>query len=264
MKTKLIALAGASALALTTAVAPLSANAAPAQQLTTAQPASELGSGSAASGTSSAAKVPAKKTAKKRPTLKSGSKGSNVTAAQKRLKQLGYFLPSVDGKFGPSMKQAIWAIQKAAKIKRTGKVDAKTWSALDRGTRPKAKTKKGYVVEVNKKSQLLMIVSNGKVKTIFNTSTASGKTYRSQGRTSRAHTPTGTFRVYRQINGPRISHLGYLYRPKYFTGGYAVHGEFFDVPAYPASHGCVRVSNPAMDYLWKKGVFPKGTKVKVY
>ncbi len=190
----------------------------------------------------------------KRTTLTSGAKGAQVTEAQKRLVQLGYFLPKVDGKFGPSMRQSVWAIQKAAGISRTGKVDAKTWKALDRGVRPKAKSKKGYVVEVNKGRQLLLLVKNGKVTKTFNTST---------GR-SGWRTPSGHYSVVRQINGVRHSRLGYLYRPKYFKGGYAVHGEYFDVPSYPASHGCVRVSNPAMDWLWGKGRMPLHTKVWLY
>jgi lipoprotein-anchoring transpeptidase ErfK/SrfK len=40
-----------------------------------------------------------------------------------------------------------------------------------------------------------------------------------------------------------------MYRPNYFYGGYALHGSS-SVPAYPASHGCVRITVPAMDRLW--------------
>jgi lipoprotein-anchoring transpeptidase ErfK/SrfK len=40
-----------------------------------------------------------------------------------------------------------------------------------------------------------------------------------------------------------------MYRPDYFHGGYAVHG-MTSVPAYPASHGCVRMTVPAMDRMW--------------
>jgi lipoprotein-anchoring transpeptidase ErfK/SrfK len=64
--------------------------------------------------------------------------------------------------------------------------------------------------------------------------------------------------VYRQINGWRRSPLGLLYRPKYFSGGYALHGST-SVPAYPASHGCVRVNTRAMDHLWPR--VPVGTPV---
>ena len=31
-----------------------------------------------------------------------------------------------------------------------------------------------------------------------------------------------------------------MYHPSYFSSGYAVHGSE-SVPAYPASHGCVRI-----------------------
>ena len=40
-----------------------------------------------------------------------------------------------------------------------------------------------------------------------------------------------------------------MYRPNYFYGGYALHG-MTSVPAYPASHGCVRMTVPAMDRMW--------------
>jgi lipoprotein-anchoring transpeptidase ErfK/SrfK len=40
-----------------------------------------------------------------------------------------------------------------------------------------------------------------------------------------------------------------MYRPNYFYGGYAVHG-MTSVPAYPASHGCVRMTVPTMDRMW--------------
>jgi lipoprotein-anchoring transpeptidase ErfK/SrfK len=42
--------------------------------------------------------------------------------------------------------------------------------------------------------------------------------------------------------------LGFLYSPFYFYGGYALHGSN-SVPAFPASHGCVRVEIEDMDFL---------------
>ena len=57
---------------------------------------------------------------------------------------------------------------------------------------------------------------------------------------------------------------GPLYRPKYFAGdGVAIHG-YSSVPATPASHGCVRVTNAAIDMLWSSGILPIGTAVWVY
>ena len=39
------------------------------------------------------------------------------------------------------------------------------------------------------------------------------------------------------------------YKPMYFYGGYAIHGNP-SVPPYPASHGCVRVPNFVADRLY--------------
>lgn len=65
---------------------------------------------------------------------------------------------------------------------------------------------------------------------------------------SPCHTPTGTFKVYREggVNcKSSIFPLGEGGAPMphcaFFDGGYAVHGSY-EVPAYNASHGCVRVT----------------------
>jgi len=39
---------------------------------------------------------------------------------------------------------------------------------------------------------------------------------------------------------------------QYFDDGYAMH-EFSDVPAYPASHGCIRVSSEEAQTVWQFG-----------
>jgi lipoprotein-anchoring transpeptidase ErfK/SrfK len=71
--------------------------------------------------------------------------------------------------------------------------------------------------------------------------------------------------VYREVNAMHSStlELGDMWRPKFFTGGIAVHGSS-SVPAFPASHGCVRVSNSAMDWIWDTWGAPSGTPVVVY
>ena len=57
--------------------------------------------------------------------------------------------------------------------------------------------------------------------------------------------------------------MGALWRPRYFNGGIAIHG-YTSVPGYPASHGCTRVSNAGMDYVWSAGLAPTGRRVWVY
>ena len=74
----------------------------------------------------------------------------------------------------------------------------------------------------------------------------------------------GLFRTDRQRpDGWWEGDLGKIYRPKYFVGGIAIHG-MTSVPAYPASHGCVRLSLPAMDFLWAQDLVPLGTPVWVH
>src|SRR5690242_21634742 len=58
-----------------------------------------------------------------------------------------------------------------------------------------------------------------------------------------------TASVYWRYNGWQPGALGSMYRPDYFHGGYALHGMTL-VPAYPASHGCVRMTVPTMDRMW--------------
>jgi lipoprotein-anchoring transpeptidase ErfK/SrfK len=70
--------------------------------------------------------------------------------------------------------------------------------------------------------------------------------------------------VYSQFSdGWEKGELGTLWRPKFFVGGVAVHGEN-NVPGYPASHGCVRLSNPAMDMIWAQNYMPLGSTVFVH
>ena len=64
-------------------------------------------------------------------------------------------------------------------------------------------------------------------------------------------TVTGSFSIYRRIDGWRESDLGMLWRPNYFHAGYALHGST-SVPTYAASHGCVRVTIPAMNRVWSQ------------
>jgi hypothetical protein len=77
-------------------------------------------------------------------------------------------------------------------------------------------------------------------------------------------TPSGLHEVNRQrAEGWWEGDLGSIYRPKYFVGGVAVHGSG-SIPNYPASHGCVRVSVPAMDWIWETGIMPLDTSVWVH
>jgi len=98
---------------------------------------------------------------------------------------------------------------------------------------------------------------------ILNTSTGSGQAYQQGGQTYTALTPAGQFTIFRQVDRLDPGPLADLWRPKYFNGGIAIHGAAV-VPGYPASHGCARLSNAAIDWIWSSNQAPIGTRVWVY
>lgn len=124
---------------------------------------------------------------------------------------------------------------------------------------------------MNKAVQVLHIVRGGYAVWTLNTSTGSGQPYTAESKKEPgkvlkgdAQTPEGTFTVNRERpDGWWEGELGRLYRPKYFSGGIAVHGSG-NIPNYPPSHGCVRVSVAAMDFIWAQDLMPKGSAVLVH
>ncbi len=197
-------------------------------------------------------------------TLRRGDTGDAVRALQRRLDRLGYWVGESDGVFGVLTEQAVYALQEAAGLRPDGIVGARTHGALDDGKRPDARSTDGHLAEVDLDRQLLMIVDDGQVSRIFHTSTGTFEHYTYQGRTYLADTPRGRWTIDWQVDGWRDGPLGRLYRPKYFQQqGIAIHG-YPSVPPYPASHGCVRVTLAAMDWLWAQDVLPKKTRVWVY
>ena len=198
------------------------------------------------------------------PPLGLGSTGAAVGAVQTRLLALGYWLPGVTGVFDSLTQQAVYAFQKYARLPRTGMVDLVMHNRLGRAERPVPRSTSGYWLEIDKTRQILIVANGGRSTWTFNASSGSDHPYTLDGVGYGAHTPEGTFRVIRSVDGYDKSPLGQLYRPRYFTDtGVAVHG-YTDVPPYPASHGCVRVSNSAMDFIWANNVMPIGANVWVY
>lgn len=196
--------------------------------------------------------------------LRLESTGPAVQELQQRLSDLGFWLGEIDGNYGQLTRQAVMAFQKAEDLDRDGVAGPKTREQLPTASRPTPRTDEGDRIEVDLERQLLLVVRGGQVQWAFNTSTGNGEAYdRPSGGTGVARTPRGDFEIERQINGVRKADLGLLYRPKYFHGGIAVHGSG-SIPAHPASHGCVRLANAAMDLLWASDVAPVGTEVDVY
>jgi peptidoglycan hydrolase-like protein with peptidoglycan-binding domain len=140
---------------------------------TTSAPVSSPAPGPTVSAAPTTPATPAPLSPTPRRKLKSGAEGPDVLALQQRLTELGYWNGKADGKFGDTTRQAVYALQKAAGLGRDGSVGPKTFKALDRGVRPKARSTGGTLVEIDLKRQLLLLVTDGQVTQAFNTSTGS-------------------------------------------------------------------------------------------
>lgn len=247
----------------TASTAPASTSAAPATKTTTARTTSTTSASTSSAPSTTTPTVPV------RDTLLSGMQGQDVKALQQKLNSLGYWNGAAGGTYGDLTSQAVMAYQKAAGIEADGAAGPQTTAALARNVRPTVRTTTGSAIEIDKEQQLVKVVIDGRLKYIFNTSTGSGQTYIQKGdpgqppTTEVATTPEGSFTIERSIDGMRKSKLGELWRPRYFYDGYALHGSN-SVPAYPASHGCVRLANGVIDFVWSADLAPIGRTVLVY
>ena len=195
-------------------------------------------------------------------TLELGEGGDAVAALQQRLVDLGYWLGQPDGSYGQLTRQAVMAFQKVEGLGRDGVAGPVTQERLAVAGRPTPRGGSGLEIDLDR--QVLFVVDGGAVRWAINTSTGNGEAYTSSsGGSAVAATPPGQYEIRREIDGLREAPLGTLYRPKYFNGGIAIHGSG-SIPAQPASHGCARVTNSAMDMLWATGVAVIGTPVWVY
>jgi hypothetical protein len=159
------------------------------------------------------------------PRLRPGSRGPSVRELERRLAGLGYALRTVDGHYGSDTAEAVLAFQKVQGLPWTGRVTARVWRALEGAATPRARFARGNHIEVDKRRQLLFVIRAGRVVLVSHVSTG-----------ATGNTPVGRWRVYRKVTGWDWV----LWYPMYFLRGFAIHG-YPSVPAYPASHGCVRV-----------------------
>ncbi len=196
------------------------------------------------------------------PNLRLGDHGAAVLALQRRLAALGYEVRKPDGELGSETSHAVVAFQKVNRLERDGVAGPKTMKALAGPRRPSPRQHgSGLHIEADLTLQVVYVVSDGRIEQILDASSGSGQQYVVDGDVRIAHTPEGSFRVERKINGWHRSVLGLLYRPAFFVGGYALHGAP-NVPPFPASHGCIRITTTAMDGLYDRLAF--GTPVLVY
>ena len=201
-----------------------------------------------------------------------GNASGNIAVAQQRLLDLGFWLTAADGTYGLTTQQAVMAYQKWNGLSPSGKIDTPTGQRLSfPNCRPTpSRLGGGDLLEVDKGRQLAFFILSGKLAWTANTSTGGGYFYEETDKinggrvTGTAITTNGTFKIYRVSDDPQYhGTLGTLYRPRFIVGGIAMHG-YPNVPNYPASHGCVRVTNAFMDFVWGANLLPIGRTVVIH
>ncbi len=187
--------------------------------------------------------------------LARGASGQQVVQLQQRLAAKGLYRGAIDGRYGPATQQAVMAFHKVNRLPREWDWRASDWDRLAAYTGPdNLPNRPGEPdrFEVDITRQVAHLVKGGKLVATFPIASGNGELFRgSNGNLVPARTPRGNYRFQRSIDGMRISYLGQLWRPWYFVGGYAIHGSP-SVPAYPASHGCVRLTMSDANWVFGK------------
>ena len=151
---------------------------------------------------------------------------------QQLLADLGFMAQTgVTGRPGDETTVAVLAFEKWRGMARDGVLSAGVLKALAHATRPEpVRHAPGKRVELLLDRQLALAIVNDRVERVFHISSGAG-----------GRTPSGSFRVYRKERlSWSVPFSVWMPWASYFTGGIAFH-EYGYVPAYPASHGCVRM-----------------------
>jgi hypothetical protein len=151
---------------------------------------------------------------------------------QQLLAGLGFMAATgVTGAPGDETSVAVLAFQKWSGLPRTGALDARTTVAIENAARPQPVLRRpGKRVEILLGRQVALAIVDNRVQRVFHISSGA------YGRT-----PSGRFRVYRKERMSwSVPFSTWMPFASYFVGGIAFHA-YPSVPAYPASHGCVRM-----------------------
>jgi hypothetical protein len=176
--------------------------------------------------------------------LQVGSKGSSVKALQRRLAALKYYPGSIDGNFGTSTLEAVWAFYEIQRLTPHNYVDAAMKWALAHPKAPQPLVRGGGAnrIEISLTHETLVLWRNNQVQLISHVSTGGHYSFCSPGGgCGVAITPTGNYHMIVFMRGWVKVPLGEMYNPSFFIGtAFAIHGDT-DVPLAPVSHGCVRI-----------------------
>lgn len=171
---------------------------------------------------------------------------------QKRLVALRY-LPAgaATGKWDDRTRHAVMAFQAWHGLARDGIVGVQTLAALE-GASPPRPAGQGRRVEVyRERGVTLLVEQGGLVRALHSSSGAPGFV-----------TPRGNYAVFRKEERSwSVPYKVWLPYASYFNGGIAFHA-WADVPAGPASHGCVRLPQHEAPFAYT--FMAIGTPVSVF
>jgi hypothetical protein len=179
--------------------------------------------------------------------------GTQITLAQTFLAAAGWLDPGeVTGELDYATSQALTAFEAWNGLERDGALTATSFERLLRSSRPTPRqTDPGRSIEVYRDLGVLLLVENGRVVRAVHTSTGFG-----------GRTPSGSFHVYRKEQlSWSVPFKVWMPWASYFVGGIAMHAYPY-VPAYAASHGCVRLPAPEAQRVYAFAF--QGTPVHVY
>jgi lipoprotein-anchoring transpeptidase ErfK/SrfK len=170
---------------------------------------------------------------------------SEVREAQILLNQLGYPAGVVDGVDGAQTRRGLCAWRRLeGRTASRGPRTTTEQKALRKSERLPAATA-GRGVTVDKTCQTVYYRDGGRWQKVLKASTGSGGLPR-----------VASYKVERTWAGWHTSSKypsssPNMYNTLYFSGSIAIHGSK-QVPTYPASHGCVRVTTKGADYLFAR------------
>ena len=183
-----------------------------------------------------------------------GHAPADPRGVQRRLGSLGY-LPqgSATGTWDSRTSHAVLAFQAWEGLARDAIVGPQTIAALENANRPKpARAGGGRHVEVYREKGVTLLVERGRLVRALHSSSGAGQ----------YATPAGSFSIFRkERNSWSVPYQVWLPYASYFNGGIAFHA-YPDVPARPASHGCVRLPVPEAPFAYS--FMAIGTPVSVY
>jgi len=211
--------------------------------------------------------------------LERGTSGDDVVMVQQRLLDLGFDPGPIDGVVGTLTKQAVWAYEKLVmgvpRADATGVVTPALWDRIQDPLMVQPRRPTGGLrnhTEIYLEEQVLVVfhqdqpalithISSGELDEfgepalyceVVTYDTDSDGELLEEPITKEicayAKTPGGVFTYRRLVEGTRNGPLGDMWNPVYFNYGIAVHGAL-QVPAEPASHGCVRIPLHISEYF---------------